>query len=96
MKLRQIEEANKARRSRFFNSKLFIMMGKVVSPKVNYVKREVRILMKSRIFQLMLAFPCLVLSIKFYLMFKRKYSEGGLAPNLGYANDHPVSKFIKP
>ena len=45
---------------------------------------------------MMLAFPCLVIMIRFYMLFKKKFSEGGMAPNLGYPADHPVSRYIRP
>jgi len=45
---------------------------------------------------MMLAFPAIVLGAKFYFMFRKKYAEGSLAPNLGYPEEHIVSRFIKP
>ena len=50
MQLRKIEEARLAKRSRYFTHPLFRYIGKIFSPRLQSLKREAQILMKSRIF----------------------------------------------
>ena len=74
-----------AHKSLFYKS-----ISQVVSPRILYLKNEIRLLFKSRIFQIMFTVPCVYFIFKSFLYARNRYSEGGGKADLGYPENHPV------
>ena len=97
MKKLQIMEKQKLRSGPLFRLKslahkslFYKSISQVVSPRILYLKNEIRLLFKSRIFQIMFTVPCVYFVFKSFLYARNKYSEGGGKADLGYPENHPV------
>ena len=66
IKLKAHEQAVLAKQKRLFNHRLFLYTSRLISPKIQYVKKEIRLLSRSRIFQGMLCLPLIYVGLHFY------------------------------